>query len=123
MVTDSVIENNHTILLYPAEPPKANGRNENYFVREGFDINSEEQFFSASQNAVLNAVKNHEHSAMVKFASTDMYISVTSQIEKDPSAFEPIRRRVQSDYGINIKLNWTDYYKQYRILTYIIEYS
>ena len=60
---------------------------------------------------------------MVKFASTDMYISVTSQIEKDPSAFEPIRRRVQSDYGINIKLNWTDYYKQYRILTYIIEYS
>lgn len=123
MVTDSVIENNHTIRLYPAEPPKANGRNENYFVREGFDINSEEQFFSVSQNAVLNAVKNHEHSAMVKFASNDMYISVTSQIEKDPSAFEPIRRRVQSDYGINIKLNWTDYYRQYRILTYIIEYG
>ena len=120
MVTDSVIENNHTILLYPAEPPKANGRNENYFVREGFDINSEEEFLTVSQNAVLNAVRNHEQSAMVKFASTDMYISVTSKI--DPAAFEQIRRRAQSDYGINIKLNWTDYYKEYRILTYIIEY-
>ena len=120
MVTDSVIENNHTVWLNPAEPPKANGRNENYFVREGFDINREEEFLTVSQNAVLNAVRNHEQSAMVKFASNDMYISVKSKI--NPSDFEQIRRRAQSDYGINIKLNWTDYYEQYRILTYIIEY-
>lgn len=120
MVTDSVIENNHTILTIPAEPPKANGRNENYFVREGTDINSEEEFLTVSQNAVLNAVRNRERSAMVKFASNDMYISVKSNL--DSADFEPIRRRVQSDYGINIKLNWTDYYEQYRILTYIIEY-
>lgn len=126
MVTDSVIENNHTIWNIPAEPPKANGRNENYFVREGTDINSESEFLTVSQNAVLNAVRNREQSAMVKFASNDMYISVTSQLEKDlandPSAFEPIIRRAQSDYGINIKLSCTDYYEQYRILTYIIEY-
>lgn len=120
MVTDSVIENNHTVWHYSAEPPKANGRNENYFVREGTDINREEEFLTVSQNAVLNAVRNHEQSAMVKFASNDMYISVKSKI--DPSDFEQIRRRAQSDYGINIKLNWTDYYEQYRILTYIIEY-
>lgn len=121
MVTDSVIENDHIIWTIPAVPPKANGRNENYFVREGFDINSEEEFLTVSQNAVLNAVRNRERSAMVKFASNDMYISVTSKI--DPVAFEQIRRRAQSDYGINIKLNWTDYYEQYRILTYIIEYA
>ena len=126
MVTDSVIENNRTIRNIPAEPPKANGRNENYFVREGTDINSESEFLTASQNAVLNAVRNREQSAMVKFASNDMYISVTSRLERDlangSSAFEPIMRRAQSDYGINIKLNWTDYYEEYRILTYIIEY-
>ena len=126
MVTDSVIENNHTIWNIPAEPPKANGRNENYFVREGTDINSESEFLTVSQNAVLNAVRNHEQSAMVKFASSDMYISVTSQLEKDlangSSAFETIIRRARSDYGINIKLSCTDYYEQYRILTYIIEY-
>lgn len=126
MVTDSVIENNHTIWPHPAEPPKANGRNENYFIREGFDINSEEEFLTVSQNAVLNAVRNHERSAMVKFASNDMYISVTSRLERDiasaPSTFEPIIQRARSDYGISIKLSCTDYYEQYRILTYIIEY-
>lgn len=124
MVTDSVIKNNHTIWTYPAEPPKANGRNENYFVREGADVSREDEFLTVSQNVVLNAVRNREQSAMVKFASSDMYISVTSKLVKDddPAAFEPIRKRVQSDYGVNIKLSWTDYYKQYRILTYIIEY-
>lgn len=122
MVTDSVIKNNHTIRTYPAPPPKATGRNENYFVREGADINTEEEFFTASQNAVLNAVKNHEQSAMVKFASNDLYISVTSKLGNNSAAFETIRQRAQSDYGIRIKLNWTDYYEQYRILTYIIEY-
>lgn len=126
MVTDSVIENNHKISIYPAAPPKANGRNENYFVHEGTDINSEAEFLTVSQNAVLNAVRNHERSAMVKFASSDIYISVTSRLEKDlvngSAAFEPIIRRAQSDYGINIKLSFTDYYENYRILTYIIEY-
>lgn len=120
MVTDSVIKNNHTIWTYFAEPPKANGRNENYFVHEGTDISSEEEFMTVSQNAVLNAVRNHEQSAMVKFASNDLYISVTSKL--DPSAFESIRRRAQSDYGVNIRLQCTDYYEHYRILTYIIEY-
>lgn len=124
MVTDSVIKNNRLISTYPAEPPKANGRNENYFVREGADINSEEEFFTVSQNAVLNAVKNHEQSAMVKFASNDMYIAVTSRLlnEPDPAAFDPIRQQAKSNYGISINLQWTDYYEQYRILTYIIEY-
>lgn len=121
MITDSVIENNHAIWTYPAPPPKANGRNENYFVREGADISSDEEFLTASQNALLNAVRNHERSAMVKFATNDVYISVTSKLA--PADFEPIIGRVRSDYGISIKLNWTDYYKQYRILTYIIEYA
>ncbi|MDE5742002.1 MAG: hypothetical protein K2H90_06095 [Oscillospiraceae bacterium] len=122
MVTDSVIENNHTIWTYPAEPPKASGRNENYFVREGTDINSEKEFLTASQNAVLNAVRNHEQSAMVKFASNDMYISVMSKLGDDPAAFEQIKQQARSDYGVSINLRWTDYYEEYRILTYIIEY-
>ena len=58
---------------------------------------------------------------MVKFATNDVYISVTSKLA--PADFEPIIGRVRSDYGISIRLNWTDYYKQYRILTYIIEYA
>lgn len=125
MVTDSVIKNNRTISDYPAEPPRAMGRNENYFVREGFDISREEEFLTVSENAILNAVSKRQQGAMVKFSSSDLYISVTSMLmnRQDSSLFEPITSQAAAEYGVSIRLNWTDYYKQYRILTYIIEYN
>ena len=125
MITDSVIRNNHTIWTFPAEPPKANGRNENYFVREGFDIGTEEEFFTASDNAITAAAAERRRGAMVKFETSDLYISVTSRLEKESvdDIFEPIISRIRSLYGINVRLSWTDYYGQYRILTYIIEYN
>lgn len=125
MVTDSVIKNNHTISSYPAEPPRAMGRIENYFVREGFDISREDEFLTVSENAILNAVSKHQQGAMVKFSSSDLYISVASGLikEQDSMLFEPITSEAFSKYGIRVRLKWTDYYKQYRILTYIIEYS
>lgn len=125
MVTDSVIKNNHTISSYPAEPPRAMGRNENYFVREGFDISREDEFLTVSENAILNAVSRRQQGAMVKFSSSDLYISVTSGLikEQDSTLFEPITTEAFSKYGIRVRLKWTDYYKQYRILTYIIEYN
>ena len=124
MVTDSVIRNNHTISSYPAEPPKANGKNENYFVREGADISSEEEFFTASENAITAAAAERKSGAMVKFETSDLYISVTSRLENESvdDIFEPIISRIRSLYGINVRLSWTEYYGQYRILTYIIEY-
>ena len=128
MVTDSVIRNNHTISSYPAEPPKANGKNENYFVREGADISSEEEFFTASDNAITAAAAERKRGAMVKFETSDLFISVTSRLERESvegsvdAVFEPIISRIRSLYGINVRLSWTDYYGQYRILTYIIDY-
>lgn len=125
MVTDSVIENNHVIYTYPFEPPKANGKNENYFIREGTDITDEEEFLTASENAIISAVSKGEQSAMVKFETNDLFISISSEISNRSinEIFDPIISKVTSTYGKNIKLSYTDYYEQYRILTYIIEYD
>ena len=35
---------------------------------------------------------------------------------------DEIIEKANLEYGQNIKLSWTDYYGQYRILTFIIEY-
>ena len=121
MVTDSVIENNHTIGTDPVEFPKANGKNENYFVREGTDIRNEDEFMIASENAIMSAVSKGEQSAMVKFETSDMYISAVADLAN--ISFDPIISRIKSTYGTDIKLKWTEYYGQYRIITYIIEYQ
>lgn len=125
MITDSVIENNHIISGYPVEPPKANGRTENYFVREGTDISSKDEFLTASENAIMNAVSKGESGAMVKFDTTDVYISTVSDLENKPmdEIFNTVISRAKTAYGADIRLRWTDYYSQYRILTYIIEYK
>ncbi len=122
MVTDSVIENNHKIWNYPAEAPKAYGIEENYFVREGADVSSREELLTASENAIISAVKSRSSGAMVKFDTTDLYLASEADLENE-ELFTPVIEKVRSECGENIKLSWTGYYAQYRILTFIIEYE
>lgn len=125
MVTDSIIKNNHIISDYPVEAPRATGMKENYFVREGTEIDREEDFIIASEKAILDAVKNGRDGAMVKFNTNDLYISVASDLmnRNFETYFKPIISKAKADYGADITMRWTDYYGQYRILTYIIEYN
>lgn len=127
MITDSIIRNNHIISDYPTEAPKATAMKENYFVREGTEITREEDFITASEKAILDAVEKHRDGAMVKFDTTDLYISVASDLlnqNKDfETYFKPIISKAKAAYGADITLQWTDYYRDYRILTYIIDYS
>lgn len=122
MVTDSVIKNNHTIINYPAEPPKAYGTEENYFVREGADVTADGELLTAAENAILGAVKSRKSSAMIKFSTTDLYLSSIADLD-NKELFTPVIERVKAECGENIKLLWTDYYGQYRILTFIINYD
>lgn len=121
MVTDSVIENNHIIWDYPCEAPRAYGTSENYFAREGADVSAKGELLNASENAIMSAVKRGSASAMVKFDSTDLYISSLNDLANE-GIFSSINEKVKQETGRNIKLSWTDYYGQYRILTFIIEY-
>lgn len=124
MVTDSVIKNNHAIWTYPVEPPKAYGIDENYFSREGADVSGNGELLQASENAIIDAVENGRSGAMIKFASNDLYIAALADLNNgDSEVFTPIIRRIKTDYDTNIRLSWTDYYEQYRILTFIIEYE
>ena len=105
---------------------KANGRNENYFAREGTDVNSEDEFFTAAENAIMNAVSRGEQGAMVKFGTSDLFISTAAMLMNDNdlnSIFDPIISRAEAAYGKDINVSWTDYYAQYRIITFIIEYN
>ena len=121
MVTDSVINNTHIIDITPFNPPQAFGTAENYFSREGTDIGTEEELMTASENAILSAVQSGRTSAMVKFDTTDVLLSCTGELSNE-ELFNPIIEKAKLEYRQNIMLSWTDYYGQYRILTFIIEY-
>ncbi len=122
MVTDSVIENNHTIWTDPAEPPKAYGTEENYFVREGADVTGSGGLLTAAENALTDAVKGGKQSAMVKFATTDLYLTAKAELN-NKELFSSVIERVKAECGKDFDLSWTSYYEQYRILTFIIDYK
>lgn len=122
MVTDSVIKNNHIIWSDPAEPPKAYGTEENYFVREGADVTSSGDMLTAAENAIADAVKSGKRSAMIKFATTDLYLAAKSDLSNE-ELFLPVIERVKAECGKSFELRWTPYYEQYRILTFIIDYN
>ncbi len=121
MVTDSVITNTHIIDGNPFSPPQAFGTAENYFAREGADVSSTEELLMVAENAILSAVQDGKPSAMVKFDTTDVLIACTNDLSNE-ELFKPIIEKANLEYGQNIILSWTDYYRQYRILTFIIEY-
>lgn len=122
MVTDSVITNNHIIWTYPCEPPKAYGTAENYFVRNGTDISAKDELLTAAENAIVSAVKSGKTSAMIKFNTSDLYISSLSTLSNEET-FNLIIEKIRLEYGKKINLSWTDFYGQYRIITFIITYE
>ncbi len=119
MITDDVISNTHTIIPV-CEVPQAFGTAENYFSREGTDVSDKSELLPAAENAIISAVKNGSSSAMIKFDTTDTYYSCIGEL-KNQELFNPIIEKVSLEYGRNIKLSWTDFYGQYRIITFIIE--
>ncbi len=121
MVNDSVINNTHVIDSSPFTPPQAFGTADNYFAREGADVSSADELLTASENAILSAVQSGRSSAMVKFDTNDVMLSCTNDLYNE-ELFKPIIEKASLEYGKNIKLSWTDFYGQYRILTFIIEY-
>lgn len=126
LVTDSVIENNHTIWDIAAPMPKAFGTMENYFVKEGLYIEKEENAEQIIENAIKKAIDEGKHSTSVKFPTNNMLLSVErSMASSADGSGDFLRTQIESiSSELNTKLNvsWTDYYSGYRILVFLIDY-
>lgn len=126
LVTDSVIENNHTIWTITSPPPKAYGTKENYFIKEGFYIDSEEKVEKGIENAIRNAIADGKHTALVKFSTNNMLLSTIHRMTDSAAGEgEYLKEQIEKicmDFNIKLNVSWTDYYSSYRILVFVIDY-
>ena len=126
LVTDSVIENNHTIWTIISPPPKAYGTTENYFIKEGLYVESEEATEQTIENALRKAISEGKHTASVKFSTNNMMLSTVRQMmDSASSGGDYLKSRIadiSSEMNVKLNVSWTDYYSQYRILVFIIDY-
>lgn len=126
LVTDSVIENNHKIWTIAADPPKAYGTKENYFIKEGFYIEKEEDAEKIIESALRRTVSEGKHIASVKFSTNNQLLSIVSKMSESASGNGDFLKgaiaNISSESGIKLNINWTDYYSPYRILVFEVEY-
>lgn len=126
LVTDSVIENNHTIWTITSPPPKAYGTKENYFIKEGLYVESEDMTEQVIENALRKAISEGKHTASVKFSTNNMLLSTVRRMaESANSGGDYLKGRISdisSELNVRLNVSWTDYYSQYRILVFIIDY-
>lgn len=128
MVNDAVIENDHTIFNKFVTPPRANSTKENYFLKEKRYVSSADDFLAIAESALIDAVEKKESTAMIKFDSTDIYLSCVRKLEDDKVFDEAARLKdvvdnIQRDFGVNLKVSFSQSYSVYRILLFVIEYS
>lgn len=126
LVTDSVIENNHTIWTITSPPPKAYGTKENYFIKEGFYVDSEDRTEQIIENAIRTAIADGKHIASVKFSTNNMLLSTIHRMTESASGGgEYLKEQIEkicSEFNVKLNVSWTDYYSSYRILVFIIDY-
>lgn len=127
MVTDAVIENDHQIWREPVDPPRAYSTKENYFLKENRYVKSEDEFMTITESSFIDAVKGKETTLMLKFDSTDVYLSCLKKLDKsaannDVATLQAVVDNISKEFGIKLKVNWTDYYSMHRIILFVIEY-
>ncbi len=126
LVTDSVIENNHTIWTITSPPPKAYGTKENYFIKEGLYVESEETTEQTIENALRKAISEGSHTASIKFGTSNMlHSTIWKMTDSASSGGDYLKVKIadiSSEMNVKLNISWTDYYSQYRILVFIIDY-
>jgi hypothetical protein len=122
LVPDEVMENDRVIDHVLYDPPTADATADNYFYKEGYLIEDLSQANSVISHGISDAIKEGKTYALIKCASTDVFLKTTDNIS-DAGGFDEINASILSETGVNAIYSSSDYYSGYRILTFFIHYS
>ena len=121
LVDDAVIQNNRSINNYLCAPPDAEAETMNYFVYEGKYASDYKEALEIIENSCRSCIDTGEKYFMLKFDSSNLCLQTISDlIRPDGNGVSDIDRIVER---LNFKgqISYIDYYRQYRILIFVVE--
>lgn len=121
LVDDAVIQNNRSINNYLCAPPKAETETMNYFVYEDRYAEDYDKALEIITESCRSCIDSGDKYFMLKFDSSNLCLQTISQLIKpDDSGVSDIDRIV-SELNFRGQISYIDYYKQYRILIFVVE--
>lgn len=121
LTDDAVITNNRSINNYFCIPPSAEADTMNYFVYEGRYANDYNEALQIIEDSCRRCIDMGEKYFMLKLDSSNLCLQTISDLIKpDDEGISDIDRIVER---LNFKgqISYIDYYKQYRILIFVVE--
>lgn len=121
LVDDAVIQNNRSINNYLCAPPKAETETMNYFVYEDRYAEDYDKAIEIITDSCRSCIDSGDKYFMLKFDSSNLCLQTISQLIKPDSDGVSDIDRIVSELNFRGQISYIDYYKQYRILIFVIE--
>ena len=121
LVDDAVIQNNRSINNYLCAPPKAETETMNYFVYEDRYAEDYDKAIEIITDSCRECIDSGEKYFMLKFDSSNLCLQTISQLIKPDNDGVSDIDRIVSELNFRGQISYIDYYKQYRILIFVIE--
>lgn len=121
LVDDAVIQNNRSINNYLCSPPNAEAETMNYFVYEEKYADDYNDALKIIEDSCRSCIDTGEKYFMLKFDSSNLCLQTISDLIKpDDNGVSDIDRIVER-LNFRGQISYIDYYKQYRILIFVVE--
>ncbi|MBQ5316396.1 MAG: hypothetical protein J6I96_02475 [Oscillospiraceae bacterium] len=123
LASDSVIQNDHrSISRSLGDPPAADSDDMSYFVHEGKYAHNYDEALAMIEDTCRSCIDSGQKYFMIKLDSSNLYLSTLNELTRpsDDEGNSDIRA-VADRLGYKGNISYTDYYKNYRILIFILD--
>ena len=121
LAEDSVIENNRIISEMLCEVPAADCSDMYYFNAENRYAGSYEKALEIIEDGCRKSIDSGEKYFMIKLDSSNLYLQTAAQlIEPDADGLSDMDK-IAEKLNFKGRISYTDYYKGYRILIFILD--
>ncbi len=123
LASDSVIQNDHrSISRSLGDPPEADSDDMSYFVHENMYAHNYEEALAMIEDTCRTCIDSGKKYFMIKLDSSNLYLSTLNDLTRpiDDEGNSDIRA-IADRLGYKGNISYTDYYKNYRILIFILD--
>ena len=121
LADDAVMENNRSINNYLCSPPEAEAETMNYFVYENRYADTYDKALSIIADSTRKCIDSGERYFMIKFDSSNLCLKTLTDLVKPDSDGTADIDRIVNSLNFRGQISCIDYYKQYRILIFVVE--